>query len=84
MGHTTLFLGKRRIGQIKRPISNVWLILLYTVEFVINANAPNLKILGQVVPEVLDENFHIHYIGVRDRQVAQRATIAHLRTSKYF
>ena len=22
---------------------------------------PNFKILGQVVPEIFDENFHIHY-----------------------
>ena len=30
---------------------------------------PNFNILGKVVPEkIFDENFHIHYIEVRDRK----------------
>ena len=29
---------------------------------------PNFKILGQVVPEKSLKNFHIHYLGVRDRK----------------
>ena len=37
--------------QIKGMISNMWLILLYIVEIVINEVLPSFKILGQVVPE---------------------------------
>ena len=50
MGHTTLN-SWNKIGQIKGLISNMRLILLYTVEIVINDVRPNFKILGQVVPE---------------------------------
>ena len=50
IGHTTLIYWKeRRIGQIKGLKSNMWLILLYTLELVINEVVPNFKILGQVV-----------------------------------
>ena len=37
--------------QIKGMISNMWLILLYIVEIVINEVLPSFKILGQVVQE---------------------------------
>ena len=49
-------------------INNMWLDFFYTqynLSYLLFV--PNLKILGQVVPEKsLTKKFHIHYIGVRD------------------
>ena len=53
-GGDIILLERKKNGQIKGLISNVWLILCYTVPSFV----PNLKILGQVVPEKsLTENF---------------------------
>ena len=38
----------------------------YTVQPVIPDVCTKFQILGQVVPEIFDENFHIYYFGVRD------------------
>ena len=66
-GHATL-IGKKN-GQIKGLISNMWLNYLYTVHLVISdvcTNFQNSK--SSSFREIFDENFHIHYIGVRDRK----------------
>ena len=42
---------RKKTGQIKELISNLWLILLYTVQLLISDVYTNFKILGQVVPE---------------------------------
>ena len=46
------FARKKKNGQIKGPISNLWLILYYTVQLIIpDVFFPNFKIIGQTVPE---------------------------------
>ena len=63
----------------------MWLNFLYTVQLVISdvcAKFQNSR--SSSSGEIFDENFHIHYLGVRDgkrKQAAQRATITHLRAS---
>ena len=47
---TENFVREKENGQIKGLISNMWLILLYTVKLFITKLC--IKILGQVVPEI--------------------------------
>ena len=42
---------ERKKNLTKGLISNMWLILLYIVDIVINEVLPSFKILGQEVPE---------------------------------
>ena len=66
---TENFVGEKVNEEIKGLISNVWLVLCYTVKLVIPTFAPNFIILCQVVAEKsLTEDVHMHYIGVRDRK----------------
>ena len=63
------FIGKKKNGQIKGQslISNMWLILCYTVQLTYPTFVPNLIIVSQVVAEEpVTEDVHMHYIGVRD------------------
>ena len=60
-------LERKKKGQIKGLISHMWLILSYTVQPVIpdvctKFQNPRSSSSG----EIFDENFHIHYLGVRD------------------
>ena len=58
---------RKKKGQIKELISHMWLILLYTVQPVIPdvcTKFQNPRSSGS--SEIFDENFHIHYLGVRD------------------
>ena len=48
---------RKKNGQIKRLISNMWLILLYTAQLVISDVCTKFQ-----NPR---SKFHIHYIGVR-------------------
>ena len=51
---TNVLSEKKKIGQIKGLISNMLLIILYTVQHSTQYDyqtAPNFKILSQVVPE---------------------------------
>ena len=53
--------------EIKGQISNMWLILCYTVQLFITKLCTNLIIPSQVIPEKsLTENVYMHNIGVRD------------------
>ena len=59
-------LERKKNGQIKGLISNMWLILLYTVQLVIPdfcTKFQNPRSSSSL--EIFDQNFHIHYIGVR-------------------
>ena len=61
-------LGRKKNGQLKGLLSNTWLIILYTVQFVMSdvcTKFQNPKSSSSL--EIIDENFHIHYLGVRDR-----------------
>ena len=54
---------------MKGLIGNTWLILLYTVQIPISDVCTNLKNpRSSSSLEIFDNNFHIHYIGARDRK----------------
>ena len=58
---------EKKKGQIKGLISHMWLILLYTVQPVIPDVCTKFQNPRSSSPgEIFDENFHIHYLGVRD------------------
>ena len=60
-------LERKKKKQIKGLISHMWLILLYTVQPVIPdvcTKFQNPRSSSSL--EIFDENFHIHYLGVRD------------------
>ena len=62
-------LERKKHGQIKGLISRIWLILYYTVQPVIPdvcTKFQNPK--SSSSREIFDENFHIHYLGVKDRK----------------
>ena len=72
--------------MIKGLISNMWLNFLYTVQLLISDVCTKFQnSRSSSSGEIFDENFH-YALPRSDRlkQVAQRAMIAHLRTSKYF
>ena len=63
------FIEKKKNGQIKGMISSMRLIILYTAQLVISDVCTNLKRPKSSSSfETFDSNFHIHYIGVRDRK----------------
>ena len=58
---------RKKKGQIKALISHMWLILLYTVRPIIPdvcTKFQNPRSSSSL--EILDENFHIHCLRVRD------------------
>ena len=62
-------LERKENGQIKRLISHMWLILLYTVQPVIPDVCTKFQNpRSSSSREIFDENFKIHYLGVRDRK----------------
>ena len=67
-----IFLERKKNRQIKGLISNMWLILLYTEQLVIPDVCTKFQKPRLIYCEILEENFHIHYIGVRDRKRKNR------------
>ena len=52
---------------IKRLISNMWLIFLYTVQLLVSDVCTKFQnSRSSSSGEIFDKNFHIHYHGVRD------------------
>ena len=61
-------LERKKNGQIKGLISHMWQNLYYTVQLVIpDVCAKFQNPRSSSSREILDENFHIHYLGVTDR-----------------
>ena len=66
-------LERKKNGQIKGLISHMWLIFLNTVQPVIpNVCTKFQNPRSSSSREIFDENFHIHYLGVRDRKRENR------------
>ena len=62
-------LERKKNGQIRGLISHILLILLYTVQPVILDVCTKFQNpRSSSFLEIFDENFHIHYLGVRDRK----------------
>ena len=62
-------LERKKNAQIKGLISNMWLNFLYTVQLVISDVCTNFQNSRSSSSwEIFDKNFHINYIGVRDRK----------------
>ena len=62
-------LERNKNGQIKGLNSHMWLILLYTVQPVMHdvcIKFQNPRSSSSC--EIFDENFHIRFLGVRDRK----------------
>ena len=66
-GEEEICLERQKNEEIYGQISNMLLILCYTVQLSYQNFVPSLIILSQVIPEKsLTENLHVHYIGMRD------------------
>ena len=46
--------------------NNMWLIFLYTVQLIISVCTKFQNSRSSSSGEIFDENFHMHYLGVRD------------------
>ena len=63
-------------------ISNMWLILLNIVEIVTNEVCTKFQnTRSSSSREIFDENFHIHYTGVRDRKSEKKKKNAKINLS---
>ena len=61
-------LERKKNGQIKGLMSHMWLILYYTIQPVIPVCTKFQNPRSNSSREIFDENFNIHYLGVRDRK----------------
>ena len=60
-------LDRKKNGQIKGLISHMWLILYHTIQPVISDVCTKFQNpRSSSSREIFDENFNIHYLGVRD------------------
>ena len=62
-------LERKENGEIKGLIKHMWLILKYTVQPVIPDVCTKFRNpRSSSSQEIINKNFHIHYLGVRDRK----------------